>query len=192
MNEQLSTLLQCQRNWDLSKSVPEEHVALFREYMENPPQQQGAKYFNGIIVTNTAAKLDLYKILCAEKPNLNTCTNLQPQVLANLDLIWTHPLEPNTDELNQMFHIGFHSGNICQLATQLGYKTSFTRCGPYTEDSWYEWLEKYGLDIDKHRMYAYTLGIGFANENVPYNVDHVAKIAHAHVPFNRPDIEIIE
>ena len=120
-------------------------------------------------------------------------SNLQPQVLASLVVLWTSPHPDLCNNPSQtQFHSGFHSGIINTVACGMGFNTSFTRCGPRYEEKWKEWLEKYNLSTLVHNDYLFSLGIGTGKDGAPYNQDHInSQDRHLHVPINPPKVDKI-
>ena len=197
MNPKLQNLIQCQRNWDSNQTIADDDLALILEYAQEPPQQQGNKYFNILVLHNSAAKQRLYRILTPNDVPVEN-RNLQPQVLANTTLVWTLPQHQQCDDgdfsngLNEQFHVGFHSGIVAELANNMGYATSFTRCGPYTNEAWISWLKTHNLSVEDHYSFGFALGIGYANTDLQHNIDHVTGHAHEHYTRHTPTVTVIK
>lgn len=178
-------LLQCQRNWDTGKKITPEHIDLFLEIIKNPPQQQGESTFNCIVLTEDGIKDDLYKICSGSEIALTDKSRRQPQLLAQMTVVWTN----NGNSSLHDFFAGFHSGILAQTANVLGYKTSFTRCGPFSDEAWYNFLDKHNIPKETNTEFIMALGIGFGRKDTPYNRDHsVPFLFHTHTPITSPEV----
>ena len=92
----------CQRNWDLSKTIPREHIEILAEVAKNSPAKQDEAYFDVIAITDRELIEELYEdsygfttgVLDGEKfevwPNSQSRANLifcwvakQPKTMRN-------------------------------------------------------------------------------------------------------------
>jgi hypothetical protein len=189
-------LLKCQRNWDLTRNIQSGHQEKILDIVRRPPQQQGECMFSCIVLNDHEPKEDLYKILSSlDTSKKLSPRHLQPQVLANMVVLWTVSQDPDeTDEnliTQKFFHCGFHSGIVAQSANILGYKTSFTRCGPYYRNDWIKFLNKYGFPTNDNYEFVMALGIGYGKPNTPYNQNHIMNsLQHTHHEITTPKVFI--
>lgn len=78
----------CQRNWDLSKQIPEEHIRVIETAVTQCPSKQNITFYKPIFITNREIIEKIYeKSMGAYTVDCDTgegkC-NTNPQVLANL------------------------------------------------------------------------------------------------------------
>lgn len=55
------TIRRCQRNWDLSKTIPHEHIQLLGEVAKNSPAKQDEAYFDVYVINDKDLIEELYK-----------------------------------------------------------------------------------------------------------------------------------
>jgi hypothetical protein len=182
----INTIRKCQRNWDHSKSIPDEHIDHWIYIATNSPSKQDEAYFN------------LYAITDKEKINLlldhtwGHTLEIAPGVLkgitrntqmgANAYFLFTFKLPPTVREVfeNGQFYdqhgkdfnerkrngytaIGIALGLIAQSAARLGYKTGFnTNHGQRKSDSHPVWRKE--LSISDDEEIAIGIGIGWPQE----------------------------
>jgi nitroreductase len=183
----------CQRNWDLSKQIPEEHINLLIEAVKKAPSKQNIAYYKAHFITDriliesiTRQTMGTHINKWTEDANKYTGSNAQS--LANL-LIAFESYEDFTDPdihrrnaevhasflnhpnnmykiiLNDDRHtaIGIASGYVALVANMLGYSTGFCACIQ---------SENVGPLLNTNNRIVLLLGVGFPNEGVPHNVLH--------------------
>ena len=142
----------CQRNWDLTKSVKDEDIDLFKTAVSQCPSKQSRIWYNVVFVKNrsiinniynTTDKFDYPEGVYPDEWGAEGKTN--PQTLANLLVIFNsdHDLRPlNTlDEFQVEWNLPFFVGNAIGIASGylnltahlLGYKTGF--CAGFDKDA---------------------------------------------------------
>ena len=137
----------CQRNWDLTKSIKDEDMELFKTAVSQCPSKQQRIWYNVVFVTNRKIIEDIYsktdkfdypyedwKELQKITPGIGKTNS---QTLANLLVIFNsdYDLRPlNTlDEFDKEWNlpffvgeaIGIASGYLNLTAHLLGYKTGY-------------------------------------------------------------------
>ena len=140
----------CQRNWDLSKSIPEEDMEIIEQACLGAPSKQNVTFFKPYFITdrdiinkihrNTLGFLieDGKKGGVAMKGDRLT-TN--PQVLANLLVVFVKDFDAekaakNTDqsenakvmEMDMHQAVGVAAGYVNMTAAMLGYSTGCCSC----------------------------------------------------------------
>jgi len=182
----IDTIRRCQRNWDLNKSIPKEHIDHWIYIAQHSPSKQDESYFNLYVITNKEKIKYLLNhtwghTLEVAPGNLSGKIR-NPQVGANAYFLSTFKL-PNTireqtadgkfyDQkeihyqnrlINGYTAIGISMGLIAQSAARLGYKTGFNACHGYKESP-DNGIWKKELGICDHESIALGLGIGYPQE----------------------------
>lgn len=153
----------CQRNWDLTKSIPEDIVEVFRQLVINAPTKQNEEFYSVIFLTDRNKIEEIYKYTDFDGQSKESNFEKNSQVLAPLVLIFcketpstyrkpeTYEYEDKTLENDRLMSIGIISGQIVLSAAQLGLKTGFCGCFNPKEVS----------RIIDHPKPALLLGIGY-------------------------------
>lgn len=139
LSESLESAQRCQRNWDLSRSIPVDILATLKEVVKKSPTKQNEAYYSVIFCTNREVIQRIYDNTLRESALGNTDINKNSQVLAPLVVLFcsTKPppqlLHNESDSLaelaeNQKMSIGIVSGQIALVANMLGLKTGFCKC----------------------------------------------------------------
>ena len=119
----------CQRNWDLSKTIPDEEIELLKTVISNSPSKQNEEFFSVLLVTDRDTIEKIYETTTYDESNPSDY-NKNPQVLANLLVIFLQ-VEPTTvrnfgafdlveQEKNRNLAIGIASGELILTANMLG------------------------------------------------------------------------
>ena len=122
----------CQRNWDETFSMPEEHIQYVLDVCTTMPTKQSKEVYSLVVITNRKLIDQIFNISYNPEDKHNT-HNQNSQVRANLLLAWVPG--PATDSKSQYLSIGISAGAAALAGTELGYKTGFCRCyiGPELE-----------------------------------------------------------
>lgn len=181
----------CQRNWDLSKPIPEEHIEHWTYLATHAPSKQDESFFDLYVITDRD-KIDyLYKEHSwgfTMLPGMNDWVSRNPQMGANVLFVFNRKL-PNgeirnnekdgtfrtTDHPNrvnnQYTSIGIASGIVAFSANQMGYATGYGKNFGYIEEPKHSqeiWGEVLGVPEDQNFL-TYSLGIGYPNEELKWN-----------------------
>jgi len=190
------TIRKCQRNWDLSKTIPEEHIQHLAYIAKHAPSKQDEAYFDLVIIKSRNIIDKIHERSVGFSMFDDTGNPLpsikNPQTAANILFLWLKkpPLTIrnfyqerwNHNEINGMpkrqdepsrrdnayTSIGISAGVTAWAAAELGYVTGFSKNG-------FNNIEKV-----LHKLYnkhpklepTYSLGIGFPDVNLPHNVSH--------------------
>lgn len=167
----------CQRNWDLSKEIPQEDLDLIIHSVTNCPSKQNHAFYHVIAITDR----DTIKKVHDETkgfglPNGNVTTN--SQTLANLLLVFVvaatslaHKIKNQDHENSDMnvmkrdanMAIGIAAGYANLTSSILGYSTGCCAC--FNEPAL-----KNILQIDE--PIALLMGIGYKNLNKNRRLHH--------------------
>ena len=175
----------CRRNWDLSKTIPNEHLDIFISSVINSPSKQNEEYYSAMFITRRNIIEQIY-----QHTNFNTGLDINdlsknPQVLANLLVAfckrvpdtYRNDLEEyeseTTMEENRNVAIGIASGQLSMTAALLGYSTGFCKC-----------FDTRAVGILLNDSPLLLLGIGFPDENRDRTEHHNSKIKFN--TFNKP------
>ena len=178
----------CQRNWDLSKTVPEEHIDHWIYLATHAPSKQDESFFDLYVVTDRE-KIDY---LMREHSWGFTVTKGKDWVVRNTQMggnvLFCFSRKMNEEEVrnhdkfgntrdpnatsrwdNAYTSIGIASGIVAFSAAQMGYVTGYSKNFGYKEepDSHEEWGKILGIPKDKNRL-TYSLAIGYPDENLKW------------------------
>lgn len=169
----------CQRNWDLSKQIPEEDLDVIIHAATQCPSKQNLDLYSLLVIQNREIQEKIYE---------NTWTRpgeeigrYNPQVLANTLLVFLPKMPSdysrnrevkNIDDdfklkvLKEDRHqaVGVAAGFVNVIAQSLGYSTGCNRCFNPT-------AIKEILNIDVHPVL--MMGIGFKDEQRNRRMEHV-------------------
>jgi nitroreductase len=127
----------CQRNWDLSKTIPNEEIELLKTVIANSPSKQNEEFFSVLFITNRDTIEKIYQTTTYDGETPSDY-NKNPQVLANLLVVFLEII-PNTvrnfgsldlveQEKNRNMAIGIASGELILTAAMLGLTSGFCLC----------------------------------------------------------------
>lgn len=207
----------CQRNWQLDKSLPQQHIELLAEIAKHSPSKQDEAYFDVYVITQRSLIETLYNksdgftaFEGGDKPeNLVVYKNSQSR--ANAVFLWC-PKDPATmrnyyqptDHLNNM-----NDGEMKEFGTPKD-PNEWTRkventyasigvsmgCTSFAAGSlgYATGFNKSHGDFDKYigiPQPRYSLGIGFPLEDKPHNIDNEGKTFHSFSLEGDRDINVI-
>jgi hypothetical protein len=163
----LQELSSCQRNFDQTKSIEPEKIAILDEWASKPPQQTSDRYVAVIKISNLECMLELSKLCYPDfglEPD-NPDKIYQPQINGSICYVYT--LERGKDIYPSQFFSGFESGLLVAKATQLGLKTGFTKCIPHNFLEWDSWKTKWNIP-QIHHKFSFAVSVGYPIEGKPY------------------------
>ncbi len=85
----------CQRNWDLSKSIPDEHIKILAEVAKHSPSKQDEAYYDVLVITQRELIEELYRCSIGYWKALKKESWPNPQTRANIIFAWVIKT-PNT------------------------------------------------------------------------------------------------
>ena len=190
----IDTIRRCQRNWDHSKSIPDEHIDHWIYIAQNSPSKQDESYFNLYAITDKE-KIELllnhtWGHTMEIAPGNYTGVTRNTQMAANAYFLFTFKLPVTVRELrpdgrpydqiggdfenrkkNGYVAIGIAAGLIAQSAASLGYKTGFnTNHNSHSEGGLNQeavWRETLGIETSESILVG--LGIGYPEEGKARN-----------------------
>ena len=200
----IKQLQKCQRNWDYSKTIPEEHIEHFLWIAKNAPSKQWQGFYDVYYFKDRKVIEDFYKWTWGsthtKKP---PATWRNPQMNANFYMVFvakhTYPVyncyndgtnaEPEEGFMwdNAHTHIGLALGLIMKAAGDLGYHTGCNKSNGMGPDYDYQWERKMGIYqdvIEGKKKITFGIGIGFPekdkarNEHNDYELSIGAANAH--------------
>ena len=194
----------CQRNWDLTKTVKDEDIDLFKTAVSQCPSKQQRIWYNVVFVTNRKIIEDIYsetgkfdypyeywkelgkKTPGIGKTNSQTLANLLVIFNSDYDLRPLNTLDEFKNDWNLPFFvgeaIGIASGYLNLTAHLLGYKTGF--CAGFDKQA----VDKI-LGTKKSKL---ILGIGYPDKTKDRREHHLDP-SYIFPTFNKDiKIQVIE
>lgn len=142
LNDIITDSQRCQRNWDLSKSIPDDHIQILKTAVTDCPSKQNRVFYKCLYITNREVIETIYDSSDCFAWQFNprkTVTN--SQTLANLLVVFLQDrddsVEPRTvdehikgtsdgkKERDEYLSVGIAAGTLNLTAHMLGYKTGF-------------------------------------------------------------------
>jgi nitroreductase len=164
----------CQRNWDLSKSMPKEDLDLLVFAATNCPSKQNVAFYKVHVITNREVIEKIHEQTSGFNYDGKTMTN--SQTLANVLFVFTenkgygqwykeavHSDKTETLERDRHMSVGIAAGYLNVLASVLGYGTGCCAC--FSNES-----IKQILDIDSNVVL--MMGIGFSDNTKNRRIHH--------------------
>lgn len=206
----IETIKKCQRNWDLSKTVPEEHIKHFIDLAYNTPSKQYEAYYDLYVLTNKSLIQQLLDHTWGftQSINKNTSTSevpsisRNPQMGANIYFLWVkkHPETMRNFNLdgtkrsvndkgrdgNSHYAIGVSAGIVAFCAAQLGYVTGFSKNHEHPEFPTF-WNDC--LNIPTSNSIGIGLGIGFPQESRKWNESDETELLVGYPEIQRIDVK---
>lgn len=184
--EAVKSAERCQRNWDHSKSIPQQDIEKIVQVATTMPTKNNRSYYELIVSTNRDFNRVCYEH--ATDPTNKHFTDRKihrnTQVDAPLLLLW-RPTDldgidnpfGNDYKKDFLVSIGISSGAAVLTANQLGYKTGY--CGCIRAKELFEKIETdYGIPV---RTPADGLIVGFGNPDTSFSrVDCVLDGEHGY------------
>lgn len=178
----IDVIRQCQRNWDLTKEIPVEHIEHWKYIASHSPSKQDEGYFNVRIIKNRELIDVLKKHTWGQTVKVGRLRGVarNPQMGASVYILFTEKIsitpreidlagKPIADEdivkiKNACVAAGIAGGLVAQSAASLGYKVGFNTNHSEPE-IWHELLK---MRPGKEKM-LFGIGIGFPQESKPRN-----------------------
>lgn len=175
-----------QRNWDLSKSIPEEDLEIIEQACLGAPSKQNVTFFKPYFITDRDVIERIHKntsgfyiqdgVKGGKAPKGDRLTT-NPQTLANLLIVFTKNFDKaqakgNTDqwhngelmETDMHQAVGVAAGYVNMTAALLGYSTGCCSCCNKDE------IQRI-LDIDEKPIL--LMGVGYPDSSKPRRQHHL-------------------
>lgn len=164
INKSAKTTEGCQRNWDYSYEIPQEHIDAIVNTAVTMPTKQNEEYYNLVVSTDLTFNYSLYlKTFTDESGQENYGRNAQ--VNAPLLLIWIkNPKFVGVDNNYDLggFSIGVSGGGTALAANMLGYRTGFCKC--FSQKKIIGLLREKNIITTKVEL---ALGVGMPDPEMP-------------------------
>lgn len=178
----IDVIRQCQRNWDLTKEIPEEHIQHWKYIATHSPSKQDEGYFNVRIIKNRELIDKLKKHTWGQTTKVGRLVSVarNPQMGASVYILFTEKYSSTPREIdiannpicnddivktkNAAIAAGMSGALIAQSAASLGYKVGFNTNHSEPE-IWHSLLR---MRATTERM-LFGIGIGFPQEGKPRN-----------------------
>jgi len=116
----------CQRNWDLTYTIPKYHLDYICKSATTMPTKQNKDSYELYCITNRNVIQKIFEAAYNSDDVEHTYLK-NPQARANVLLIWTQNLNEDNDP-DIIMNIGISAGAASLAAAELGYKTGFCKC----------------------------------------------------------------
>jgi hypothetical protein len=209
----IETIKRCQRNWDYSKTVPQEHIDHWLWIAQNSPAKQYEAYYDVYYAQRPEVLRDLGKHTwgftrnfgegppsCARNPQMNAnfymCfVSKFPDSNHNHNNDGTHrAIDYHGRRQNALVSIGIAMGLVARSAAELGYQTGYNKNHGGEPDQPDHWEKRMGIldEVNKGLLrIEYGLGIGFAQAGRAHSESDEHEImigaANGHLPTLDPD-----
>ena len=166
----------CQRNWDLSKTIPQEHIDILKHAVTNCPSKQNRVFYKALFIQDREtieavhASSDSFTIRWDPHEavtNTQTLANLlvvlirdhDPSVTARTEKEYAEGTLSGKMKYDEDRSVGIASGYLALTANILGYRTGF-----YNTLHNKSVLEEL-FEVPKNAVLL-SVGVGFHNENI--------------------------
>jgi hypothetical protein len=178
----IDKIRQCQRNWDLSKEIPDEHIQYWKYIATHSPSKQDEGYFNVRIIKNRDLIDQLKLHTWGQTVKVGSLKGVarNSQMGASVYILFTEKLSETPREIdiagnlielddivktkNASVAAGIAGGLIAQSAASLGYCIGFNT-NHSEPDIWHTLLR---IRVAKESL-MFGIGIGIPQENRPRN-----------------------
>ena len=195
------TIRKCQRNWDLSKTIPKEHIKHLAHIAKHAPSKQDEAYFDLAVITSRKIIDQIHEWsvgFLQFDENHNPLPSIKnPQTAAKLLFIWFKKTPPTIRNYYQN-QPGYHTPNPTEkdgapkrqdepsrrdnAYTSIGISTGVTAWAAaelgyvtgFSKNLGESNALKALLNIDLEPTY--SLGIGFPDTSLPHNVSHEGNV----------------
>lgn len=190
----IDTSQHCQRNWDLSKSVPEEDLDLIIHAATQCPSKQNCRYYKVTVIKNRdlIEQIHNHTVGFTHKDTTEIFTN--SQTLANILFVFQLDISPEVMHKNMQYEdnnfeivkrdsdvaVGIASGYVNLIASLLGYNTGYCQC-----------FDSRAIQaiLDDDASVLLMVGVGYKNKNISRFVHH-ADHSKEYYPIVKQQIEI--
>lgn len=190
----IDTSQHCQRNWDLSKSVPEEDLDLIIHSATQCPSKQNCRYYKVTVIKNRdlIEQIHNHTVGFTHRDTNEIFTN--SQVLANILFVFQSDISPEVMHKNMQYEdnnfqivkrdqdiaVGIGSGYATLIASLLGYNTGYCQC-----------FDSCAIQeiLNDDATVLLMVGVGYKNKNINRLVHH-ADHSKEYYAIGKQQIEI--
>lgn len=181
------TTRRCQRNWDRTKTIPQEHIDHWIYLATNSPSKQDEARFGLCVITKTEIIDKIYDDFAWGSHRFGNDAGRNTQMGANALFVFAE-IDASDDEydsdgitqnrevvskgfdlrtnLNFNRDIGLAMGIVSFSAAQLGYSTGFCTNVIYNKHSFDDWKKMLGIPLEQKWIPTVVLGIGYPDERL--------------------------
>ena len=188
LEKTISKSQRCQRNWDLTKSIPIEDIKTLKTSITDCSSKQNKVFYKCKFITNRNVIESLYNLSEGagyfDKEDNLIKVDKNPQVLANLVVAFIRDRDPSEKIRNRQerkngrftnnntklggrdenIALGIAAGYLTLTANMLGYSSGCCQCGDPL---------KMAKILDEESPVLLLMGIGFPNQNISRLEHHV-------------------
>ena len=183
----------CQRNWDLSRSIPVEDIKTMKTSITQCSSKQNRVFYKAKFITNRDIIEKLYNVSDGntwKSPDGVWHRDKNPQLLANLVVAFIRDRDPSEGKRNlqereagkhsggsekehpliardEQVALGIAAGYLTLTANMLGYSSGCCQCGKMKEMQ-----EILGLSNGEDEKVLLTMGIGYPQPGVSRLIHH--------------------
>ena len=171
-----TTAENCQRNWDYSKLITQDHLDLLTYVATTMPTKQNQEYYQLVVSTDLELNNEIYKLAYFDKhKNPSYKNHYNTQVLAHILFMWCPFVNFNNRlgnyESTGRVSIGISAGAVALAANQLGYRSGF--CGCFNQKEITKKLN-FKLNLNKKNKIKFIeVGLGIGIPNLKYNSNKI-------------------
>jgi len=185
--EYINTIKKCQRNWDLTKSIPQEHIDHWLWIAQNAPSKQHEAYYDVYFIRKAEVIKEMLEYTwgftatttppsCWRNPqmgaNFYMCfVSKYPDTMRNYEVDGEGRSEEYQGRRdNCLASIGLAMGLIARSAAEMGYATGFNKNMSSPPDKEYWWKRLNILDgvNDGTKALEYGIGIGYPQQDLEH------------------------
>jgi len=187
--EAVLTVRKCQRNWDLSKTIPQEHIDHWTYLATNSPSKQDESRFGLCVITRKDILEKIYDDFAWGSHRFGNDAGRNTQMGANALFVFaeidasddeydTDGISQNHDVISDEFDlrtnfnfnrdIGLAMGIVSFSAAQLGNKTGFCTNVIYNNYTFKDWRKLLGIPLEQKWDPTVVLGIGYPDESLDW------------------------
>jgi hypothetical protein len=183
------TTRRCQRNWDRSKTIPQEHIDHWIYLATNSPSKQDEARFGLCVITKPGIIDTIYDDFAWGSHRFGNDAGRNTQMGANALFVFaeidasddeydTDGISQNHNMVSEGFEhrtnlnfnrdIGLAMGIVSFSAAQLGYKTGFCTNVIYNKHTHDDWKDMLGISQDTVWNPTVVLSIGYPDESLDW------------------------
>ena len=187
--EAVQTVRKCQRNWDLSKTIPQEHIDHWTYLATNSPSKQDEARYGVCVVTNKSLREKIYDDYVWGSHRFGNDAGRNTQAGANALFIFgeaeptdfehdSDGISQNRDtvssgfehrmEINMNRDIGLAMGIVSFSAAQLGYRTGFNTNLYFNKHTVEDWRRMLNIADETKVQPLVILGIGYPDTSLEW------------------------
>lgn len=171
----------CQRNWDLSKEVPQEHIDTLVKVATTMPTKQNRNFYKLLVSTDPDFNKQCFGLAYSDTSTTgNRTSNRNNQINANVLFIYieNHSYTQSdgqefddasraNSKLDTAMAVGISSGALTLSAASLGYKTGYCAC--FVDDELHKLINSKQGCMQGEELPLLLIGVGHPNSEYAWN-----------------------